>query len=254
MGGEHAAQHDKVSAAAKRFGDVAGHGAAAVAADVPAKSVRSVGAFDDGGELRVADAGHFPCGADAAGADANFHDVCTCEDQRFGDVGGDDVARHDRGFWIGLAEAFDKVDEGFGVAVCYVDTDEFDGVASRAFHGLEFIEIRVGDAERVERVLVHRVVVVVEEGDVILDQIVLVQRDVHVVSGKRGGHFEGADGVHVRRDDRHCLRVATGVAIGVIALQFHLGARTERGALWAEQDVFEIKLQFFFDTHRNYLM
>ena len=97
VAGEHAAQHDEIGARAVRLGDVARHGAAAVGADLALEPVRGVGAFDDRRELRIADPGHPPGGADRARADADLDDVGAGEDQRFRHVAGDDVAGHDDG-------------------------------------------------------------------------------------------------------------------------------------------------------------
>ena len=253
VSGEHATEHDEVRSATERFGYVAGYSAAAVAADEAAEAVCGVGAFDDGGELRIADASHLARGADAAGTDAYFDDVGAGEDQRFGDVSGDDVSGHDRGLGISLAKAFDEVDESFGVAIGHINAHEFNGVASGVLDHPEFLDVGGRDAERIESVLMHRVVVVVEKGDVIFNEIMLMQRDVHVMFCQRCRHFEGAYRVHVGSDDRHRLRVTTGVAIGVAALQFHLRPRAERGAFGAKQDVFKIQFEFFFDAHGDTL-
>ena len=82
VAGEHAAQHDEIGASSIGLGDVAGNSAAAVGADLAFEPVRRVGAFDDRRELRVADAGHPPGGADGAGADADLDDVRASKDQR----------------------------------------------------------------------------------------------------------------------------------------------------------------------------
>src|SRR5580704_12940718 len=66
VSGEHTAQHDEIGAGAIGLGDVAGDRAAAVGADLAFEPVRRVGAFNDRGKLRVADAGHPPRGADRA--------------------------------------------------------------------------------------------------------------------------------------------------------------------------------------------
>ena len=65
---EHPPSHDEVPPRAQRLGEVARAGAAAVGDDVASKAVRGVGALDDGGELRVANARLLAGGADASGA------------------------------------------------------------------------------------------------------------------------------------------------------------------------------------------
>ena len=98
VAGEHAAEHDEISPGAIGLGDVARHRAAAVGAHLAFQPVRGVGAFDDRGELRIADAGDAPGRAHRARADADLDDVGAGEDQRFRHVAGDDVAGHDHRF------------------------------------------------------------------------------------------------------------------------------------------------------------
>src|SRR5471032_519406 len=73
--GEHAAQHHEVRAGAEGLGDVARRSTPAVGTNAPAETVRGVGAFDHGGQLRVAHTGHGARGADRARADTDLDDV-----------------------------------------------------------------------------------------------------------------------------------------------------------------------------------
>ena len=79
------------------------------------------GAFQDGGELRAADAGLHAGGAHGAGADADLDDVRTRRHQIAHAVGGDDVARHHRHTRIQRADALEGPDHRVLVAVGGVD-------------------------------------------------------------------------------------------------------------------------------------
>ena len=52
----------------------------------------SISALDNGGELRIADAGHLARGADGARTDADFHDISAGKNQFFRHIAGDVVA------------------------------------------------------------------------------------------------------------------------------------------------------------------
>ena len=150
MAGEHAAQHDEIGAGAEGLGDVAGTGAAAVGADLTFKPVRGVGAFDDGGELGIADAGHPPRGADRARADADLDDVGASDDQRLGHVPGDDVAGHDHRLGMVIAHPFHGLQELLGVTVGDVQADHPD--ARGLGDGGKLPHVGRGGAERIEGV------------------------------------------------------------------------------------------------------
>ena len=150
VAGEHAAQHDEIGARAIGLGDVAGHGAAAVGADLAFEPMRRVGAFDDRRELRIADAGHPPRGADRAGADADLDDVRAGEDQRLRHVAGDDIAGHDHGVRVIVAHPLDRLEEFLRIAIGDVEADEAD--RRRLRDRGELLDVGRRGAERIEGV------------------------------------------------------------------------------------------------------
>ena len=206
VAGEHAAEHDEIRAGAVGLGDVPGHGAAAVGADPTFQAVRGVGAFDDGGELRIADAGHPPGGAHRPRPDADLDDVGAGDHQRLGHVAGDHVARHDDGLGMLVADALDDVEELLGVAVGDVEADEPDPRPLR--HRRELLQVGGGRSERIEGVGAVRPG---EEPDQFVLRIVLVQGGQRPMFTQRPGHLHRPGDVHVGGDERKTLPLRAGV-------------------------------------------
>ena len=74
-------------------------------------SARGAHRIHDRGELRHADAGDDPRGADRARTDADLHRVGAGVDQRLGAVGGGDVAGDDlRRGWSALLDPLDRLE------------------------------------------------------------------------------------------------------------------------------------------------
>lgn len=72
VSGQHAAEHHKVSARAKRLGDVARVRAAAIGHDKCAEAVGGVRTLDHGGQLGIAHTSLLTGGAHGAGTDADL--------------------------------------------------------------------------------------------------------------------------------------------------------------------------------------
>ena len=112
------AEHDRIRSGGQGLDDVAGVADAAVADDRDVGFARRRGAHHDRGELRDADAGHDPSGADAPGPDAHLHPVRARLDERGRPLGRGHVPGHevDRVSERG-AIAAQGVDDVAGVAV-----------------------------------------------------------------------------------------------------------------------------------------
>jgi acyl-CoA reductase-like NAD-dependent aldehyde dehydrogenase len=121
---QHTAKHYEVSAAAKGFGNIARHGAAAVADDLPTEAMRRIGTLDHGRELWITDTRFNACSADRTRADTDFYNISAREDQLFTHLTGHYVAR-DNGFrWPGFTRLAYELHEVLGVTVGYVDADK----------------------------------------------------------------------------------------------------------------------------------
>jgi hypothetical protein len=86
----------------------------------------SLGGVHDRGQLRHADSGDDPGGADRARADADLHRVRAGADQRLGRLGGGDVAGDDLDR---VGELADPLDRGGDVAIMAVGGVDDDQVA-----------------------------------------------------------------------------------------------------------------------------
>ena len=222
--------------------------AAPVRADASAEAVRRIGAFNHGGELRVADARHAARGADRAWSDADLDDVRAREDELFGHVARDDVACHDDEVGVRFADFLDEVDEGFGVAVRDVDADVLDGASGKGAHdGLKLLPVPRSDAERIKgRGLSLKVREVLDVG---LFLVVLVERRRELMALERAGHFEGARRVHVGRNDGNAPVDLGAVQELEFAGDVDLAAACERRALRSDEHVLEVKAGSVFEMH-----
>ena len=199
---QHAAKHHEIGAAAKSFRHIPRHGAAAVADDLATKTVRSIGTFDYGGELRIADAGLNAGGADRAWANPNFDNIGTGEDQLFTHFTGDHVPG-DNGFLRpGFAGFRHELNEVFRVAVSNVDAHK---VQLRILRKdlLRFFEIRIGRAGGNHHMLEDVCGGFLHKCLPLFSSVVLVYRGQNAKSGQCFRHAEGADSIHVSRNNRH---------------------------------------------------
>ena len=110
----------------------------------------SISALDNGGELRIADAGHLARGADGARTDADFHDISAGKNQFFRHIAGDDIAGHDGKVREFFSDFGDKIDEDFGVAVGDINTKIFDRTGGAFHHCFEFLQIAVGNTHGIK--------------------------------------------------------------------------------------------------------
>ena len=121
---EHGADHDGAAACRKGLDDVARILDAAVRDDALAELVGFLRAVHDGGELRHADARDDTRGADGAGADAHFDDVCARFDEGARCACRCDVARNDGHVGEGALDLGDLFDDALAVAVRRIDGDD----------------------------------------------------------------------------------------------------------------------------------
>ncbi len=212
-----------------------------------------IGTLYDGGELRIADAGLDPGGADRARAYAHLDDVGAGEDQLLHHLAGHHVARQDDVVGAGVTNLAHEFDEVLGVAVGHVHADE----AQRLWHGEDLAgldEVLVRGAGRYHHMTQQSRVCLIDEGLPLLEAVVLVHRRHHLETGQGAGHGEAADGIHVGGDDGHPLPLGPGVLEGELTGQADLGTTLESRALGAKQDILETELQVFFDTHCKFLI
>ena len=124
MAGQHAAQHDKISTAAKGFRYVARHRTTAIANDLAAEAMRRISTFDHRRQLRITDTGFHAGRADRAWTNTDFNNVGAGQDKFFHHFSGDDVTGTDNMFWAGFARFLQESDKMLGIAIGYVDTDK----------------------------------------------------------------------------------------------------------------------------------
>ena len=75
MARQHAAKHDEIGTAAKGFRHIARRGAATIADDHSAQTVRSIGTFDYRRKLRITDACFDASCTNSTWATANFNAI-----------------------------------------------------------------------------------------------------------------------------------------------------------------------------------
>jgi hypothetical protein len=154
---------------------------------------------------------------------------------------------------VSVTQLLDKLGEALGIAVGDVDADVFEIAAGFVVNALEFIEILLGNTGGVGDVGAARLVAVAEEIDQFGDIVILYQAGKQTQRGKRIGHLEGADSVHVGSHDRNAtivlVVIRAVVAEGEFTLQFHVLAAAQRAALGAYQHILVIEFTVFFDSH-----
>jgi len=162
--------------------------------------VRSVGALQNGTQLRVTHARLLARRAHTPGPDANLDEVGAGQDQFLDHLPRDDVARDERLTRVRLARLAHVVDKVFAVAVGHVEADEraVDHVHDRGDLGV----VRVRRARR------HRDVgqdggVGVPPGLPFFHRVVLVDAGEKLLFRKRFGDLKGTDRVHVGGHDGH---------------------------------------------------
>lgn len=84
----------------------------------------SIGALENGGELRITDTSLLARRTDRPRSNAHLNDVRPAEQQLFHHLSGNDVARHQRVSGKLGSNLLDKFDEEFTVAVGHVQADE----------------------------------------------------------------------------------------------------------------------------------
>ena len=137
--GEQSAGHDHVGAGHDGLGDVAGVAHAAVADDRHARSADRLGGFVDRRELRHADAGHDPGGANTAGADAHFYGIGAGIDQRFSSFARGDVAGNDLQVGIRVLHLPHGLQHAHRMPVRRIDHDRIDAHIDQGIDPLEHI-------------------------------------------------------------------------------------------------------------------
>ena len=126
MPAKQRADHDAVRAARDRLGEVARIFDAAVGDDRHVRRAARLGRLENGGELRHADAGHDPGGADRARPDADLDRVRPGVDQRLRALAGRHVAGDDRDLVGRALDAPHLLDDRLGMAVGGVDDEAVD--------------------------------------------------------------------------------------------------------------------------------
>ena len=221
MTGQHTAEHHEVCAAAKRLRHIARHGATAVTDDLAAQAMRRIGTFDNGGQLRIPNAGFDARGAYGARANAHFHDVGTGEDQLFTHFTGHHVARDDGFRRPGLTRLADELYEVLGVTVRHINTNEVQRrVSLQDLFGL--LEIRIGGAGGDHHVLHH-----ISRGGrhkriPLFRAVMFVYGGEDVELCQRGCHLKGSHSIHVGSDDRHARPGLTGMFKGELTFEFNV--------------------------------
>ena len=206
--------------------------------------MRRIGAFDDRGELRIADPSHPPRRADRARADADLHDVRAGEDQRLRHVAGDDVAGHDHGMRVIVAHPLDGIEEFLRIAIGDIEADEPD--RRRLSDRRELLDVGRICAERIEGV---RAIGVCKKLRKLRLRVVLVQGGERPVLAERMRHRHRARHVHVGGDQRKALPLRAGVQEPEGAVDVDGAAGVEGRPLGANEDVLEIELDVGFDAH-----
>lgn len=248
---EHAADHHEVRTTTERLADVAGHGAASVTADLTVQAVRGVGALDDRGELRVADAGHLARRAHRTRADAHLDDVHAAEDERLGHLGGDHIARHDDELGVLTPNLLHEAEERLAVAVGDIDADHPHRTLGLCDHALELGVVLGGDTRGEEDAHAVFLREPLEEACQLLRTVVLVEGRRDPVLEQGLGHLEGGHRVHVGGHDRHARVHGLGVRELDLPHEVNLRTRPEPRTLGDEEDVGEVELGVFDDTHEN---
>ena len=147
--GEQRAEHGAVGAGSERLGDVAGELETTVGDDRATTTAGDLGTVEHGGDLRHADTGDHPRGADRARADADLDGIGAGVDQRLGRRGRGDVAGDERAI-PDLAHLAHRLGDRRGVAVRRVDHDRVDPGVDELFGTVEHVGAgadRGGDAE-----------------------------------------------------------------------------------------------------------
>ncbi len=187
-----------------------------------------------------------PGGADRSRPDADLDDVGAGDDERFRHVAGDDVAGHDAGLGMVVADALDDVEELLRISVGDVEADEPDrrALGDRG----ELAHILSRGAERVEGVAAVRPG---EEGSKLRLGVVLVQRRQRTMFSKRAGHRRGPGHVHVGGDEGKTFPLPPRVEEPERPVDVDGAAGREGRALGPDKNVLEIELDVGFDTHER---
>ena len=202
MARQHAAEHHEIGAAAESFRHITRHGASPVADDLAAQAVRRISALDHGGELRIADASFDAGSADGTRANPDFHNIGAGEDQLFAHFTSDHVSG-DNGFLRpGFTGFRHKLHEVLRVAVSHVDAHKFQLRILRE-DLLRLFEIRIGSAGGNHHMLEDVCGRALYKRLPFLNGVVLVYRGQNTKSGQCLRHTEGADGIHVGRNNWH---------------------------------------------------
>ena len=82
--------------------------------------------------------------------------------------------------------------------------------------------------------------------------LVLMNGGEHAMLGQCSGHFKGADGIHVGRNDGNTTPFASGMHKVESAVQIDLGSALQGGSLGANQDILEAELDIVFYTHEQF--
>ena len=221
MACQHAAEHHEIRAAAEGFRDIAWHGAATVADDLAAQTVRSVSAFNYRRQLRITHTGFHARGANGARANAHFHNVGSGEDQLFTHFTGHHVARDDGFGWPGFTRLADELDEMFGITICHVNADKIQRrIGVQDLFG--FLEICIRRTGRDHHMLHHFSRGGGDKRIPLFSAVVFVYRSKDVELRQCGRHLEGPDGVHVGRDNRHARPRLTGMLKGELTFEFNV--------------------------------
>ena len=121
---QHAAKHDEIGTAAKGFCDIARRGAATVADDHSAQTVRRIGTFDYRRKLRITDACFDASCTNRTWANANFNDISTGEDK---------LLTHFTSHYVASTNGFgrprftrfrNELHEVFGITIRHINTNE----------------------------------------------------------------------------------------------------------------------------------
>mmetsp|Transcript_2370 Transcript_2370/g.5942 ORF Transcript_2370/g.5942 Transcript_2370/m.5942 type:complete len:229 (+) Transcript_2370:447-1133(+) len=208
-----------------------------------------VRAFEDSGQLRVADTRLLTGGADAAGADADLNDVCPAEDQLFRHLLGDDITRHDRQIRELLSHVADALHKGLGVAVCNVDTAHLH-LGDCLQNLCQLVHVPCQDP-RADSDIGERALPTARGPSLpLVNRVVLVDRRDALPLRQGLRHLKGADGVHVGRDDRHAGPSLLRVLEMEGPFDTNLRAARQTGPFGPEEDVLEVKLDLSLD-HRH---
>ena len=183
--------------------------------------MRRIGTFDNGGQLRIPNAGFDARGAYGARANAHFHDVGTREDQLLTHFTGHHVARDDGFRWPGLTRLADELHEMLGVTVRHINTHKIERrVRIQDLFGLLEIGIRGAGGD-------HHMLHHIRRGGCnkripLFQAVVFVHCGENIELRQGGCHLEGAHRIHIGGNNRHARPGLTGMFKGEVTFEFNV--------------------------------